>query len=57
MFVWKREFLIKKKKQTIPKWKKKEVKIQILKPRFSAGEFSWGVQITVILSTSLQALA
>ena len=49
-------FLIKKKYQSLS-GKKKEVKIQVLNPRFSAGEFSWGAQITVILGTSLQALA
>ena len=49
-------FLIKKNTNPYVE-KKKEVKIQVLNPRFSAGEFSWGAQITVILGTSLQALA
>ena len=39
------------------KRKRQEVKIQIPKPRFSATEFSWGAQITLIPDTSWQALA
>lgn len=52
-----RVFHLKKCQSLSEKEKRREVKIQILKPRFSIRKFSWGAQVTVILRTSLQALA